>query len=406
MRSTTRHDPPSDSDGIYESFSDMVLCTLIVLITLVVVLALNVVEQLNVYLEPNHYSGGATRPWLYLQAQNTDYSRTTSDHLALERAVYGNRPFVMVNLFSPSSAQSATTVQNGRTVSAKQGQSFQGQCDLTAYNFLQLAAGIEPGSFPVNGSQTALMLPKFSHKHIMLEPETAGRYTAKPDRELALKTMAMAWPVYNNELYPRRAASDYMNARTKIYIEVMESQDDLHRIMIGHSVFTLPQDIENGRLSWLAGFASGLTEVVYLGKAWSNPDNQTNKRIAFFEQEGFAEAATDYRAFSYPTTSTAVQEKLLDHARAVPKGDMTQDQLKQYIRNAEGQLAVSMAIAEGRNTSSYLPPLLRHRDAWNAYIQNCIKTASTTTPPEWILSEFLEPLGFNQAVVRGLREDS
>jgi len=73
MRAATRHDAPSDSEGIYESFSDMVLCTVIVLITLVVVLALNVVEQLNVYIEPNHFSGGATRPWIYLQAQNADY---------------------------------------------------------------------------------------------------------------------------------------------------------------------------------------------------------------------------------------------------------------------------------------------------------------------------------------------
>ena len=54
--------------------------------------------------------------------------------------------------------------------------------------------------------------------------------------------------------------------------------------MIGHSVFTLPQDVENGRLGWLVGFSSGLVERVYLGEAWSDPDNQSNKRIAFFEQ--------------------------------------------------------------------------------------------------------------------------
>ena len=59
---TGRQDSLSGQEGIYESFSDMVLCTAIVLITLVVVLALNVVEQLNIYIEPNHFSGGATRP--------------------------------------------------------------------------------------------------------------------------------------------------------------------------------------------------------------------------------------------------------------------------------------------------------------------------------------------------------
>ncbi len=89
MRAATRHDAPSDSEGIYESFSDMVLCTVIVLITLVVVLALNVAEQLNVYIKPNHFSGGATHPRIYLQAQNADYAKTTSGRLAVEREIYG-----------------------------------------------------------------------------------------------------------------------------------------------------------------------------------------------------------------------------------------------------------------------------------------------------------------------------
>ena len=200
MRAAARQETDSGSSaGVYESFSDMVLCTVIVLITLVVVLAVNVVQQLNVYIEPNHFSGGATRPWLYLQAQQTDYSQTTSDRLAMERSVYGESPFVMVNLFSPATAYSTTSVKEGHTVSAKEGQSIDGQCDLTAYNFLQLAAGIEPGSFSVGNSPTALMLPKFSHKGVLVEPEQANGYIAEPDNELALKAMAMAWPVYNSD---------------------------------------------------------------------------------------------------------------------------------------------------------------------------------------------------------------
>jgi hypothetical protein len=401
---STRQEDLSGSEGVYESFSDMVLCTLIVLITLVVVLALNVVEQLNLYVEPNHYTGGATRPWLYVQAQNTDYSKTTSERLALERAVFGNSPFVMVNLFSPSSALSETTIKNGRTVSAKKGQSLAGQCDLTAYNFLQLASGIEPGSFPVEGNQTALMLPKFSHKTIALEPGSANGYSTRPDNELSLKTMAMAWPVFGNQLYPRRAASDYMNARTKIYIEVLETTDDTHRIMIGHSVFTLPQDIQNGRLGWLAGFASGLTEVVYLGSAWSNPEEQTNKRIAFFEQNGFAEAAADYRAFSYADSGTANQDQLLSKAVAA-RPDIPTDQLARFVKTAEAQNAISAAIVNGGSAREYIPPLLVHRDAWKAYTAQCIEEEKNGSPPEWLLTEFLEPLGFDQAVVRGARED-
>ena len=405
MRTATRHhDAPSDSEGIYESFSDMVLCTVIVLITLVVVLALNVVEQLNVYIEPNHFSGGASRPWLYLQAQNADYSKTTTGQHALERAVYGSQPFVMVNLFSPSSAYSETTVKDGRTVSARQGQSFHGQCDLTAYNFLELAAGIEPGSFAVDGNETALMLPKFSHKQILLEPGDANGYAAKPDNELALRTMALAWPVYANQLYPRRAAGDYLNARTKIFVEVLESTSGQHQIMIGHSVFTLPEDVNNGRLGWLAGFSSGMTEMVYLGKAWSDPDEKTNKRIAFFEENGFPEAANNYRTFSFPGEATKHQEMMLRKLASM-RPDIPRENLLQYIRNAEAQQLVSNAIVDGSSAESALPPLLRHRDAWTAYTGYCIKTGLGSTPPEWLMSEFLEPLGFDQAVVRGLRED-
>jgi len=404
MRVATRHDVPSDSEGIYESFSDMVLCTVIVLITLVVVLALNVVEQLNVYIEPNHFTGGANRPWLYVQAQNTDYSKTSTDRLSLERAVFGNSPFVMINLFSPSSALSKTTVRDGRTISSKQGQSFHGQCDLTAYSFLQLAAGIEPGSFPVDGNQTALMLPKFSHKTIALEPGKADGYSTRPDNKTALDTMALAWPVFGNKIYARRAALDYMNARTKIFVEVLESDPGTHRIMIGHSVFSLPQDIENGRLGWLAGFASGLTEVIYLGKAWSDPAGQTNKRIAFFEQNGFTEAAADYRTFSFHKENTPEQAELLEKAMAA-RPDAPVQQLEQFVRMAEAQKAVSGAIINGGSAREYLPPLLVHRDAWKAYTDQCIKDEMAGSPPEWLMSEFLEPLGFDQAVVRGMRED-
>jgi len=404
MRAATRHDTPSDSEGIYESFSDMVLCTVIVLITLVVVLALNVVEQLNVYIEPNHFSGGATRPWLFVQAQNTDHSKTTSDRFAVERAVYGGHPFVTINLFSPASANSETAVKDGQTISAKEGHSFDGQCDLTAYSFLQLAAGIEPGSFPVAGQQTALMLPKFSHKQILLEPGTPNGYAATPDNRLTLKTMALAWPVYKNDLSPRSAANDYLNARTKIYVETLDSADGQHRIMIGHSVFTLPRDVENGRLGWLAGFSSGLTEVVYLGNAWSDPEARTNKRIQFFDEAGFDEAAAAYRDFSFPQGTTSTQEKVMRLATAAGS-DLAAKQLEDYARAALAQQQISTAIIDGTSARRFLPPLLIHRDAWNAYTDYCVKAELGNTPPEWLMDEFLVPLGFDQAVVRGLRED-
>lgn len=405
MSVASQRENNSSSEGVYESFSDMVLCTVIVLITLVVLLALNVVEKLNVRIEPNHFSGGATRPTLYLQAENADYSKTTSKQLALERAVFGSDAFVLVNLFSPSSALATTTVKEGKTIAAKAGQSFLGQNDLTAYHFLQLAAGIDPGSFLVDGKNAALMLPKFSHKRIMLEPGQTEGYSAEPKNELALKTMALAWPIYNNEFALRRDQTEYLHARTKIYIEILESTDDTHRIMIGHSIFTLPQDVENGRLAWLSGFSSGLAEMIYLGKAWSDPATQTNKRIDFFEKNGFENAAADYRAFSYPDPITSAQKNLLKKALDV-RSDSSVKQLEKYVRSASAQKAISNVLVNGGSAQAFLPPLLAHRDAWNAYTEQCIKAEIENTPPEWIISELLRPLGFDQAVVRGLRNDT
>jgi len=405
MRASTRQDSNPGSEGIYESFSDMVLCTLIVLITLVVVLALNVVEQLNVYIEPNHFSGGATRPWLYLQAQSVDYSQTTTERLAIERSLFGNEPFVLVNLFSPSSALSTSAVEDGLTVPAKEGETFCGQNDLGAYSFLQLAVGIEPGSFSVEGSPTALMLPKFVHKGIVIEPGMANGYAATPDNKLALETMALAWPVYGNALYPRRAQSEYHDARTRIYVEALESKDGAHRIMIGHSVFTLPQDVQNGRLGWLAGFSSGLTEVVYLGTAWNDPAKMTNKRIAFFEQNGFPAAAADYRAFSYPSELSATEQVLLRNAMAT-RPDIPKKRMEQYIRSASAQKIISSAIVNGQDASEFLPPLLAHRAAWNAYIDQCVVDEQTSNPPKWLITELLEPLGFDQAVICGVAENN
>jgi hypothetical protein len=175
--------------------------------------------------------------------------------------------------------------------------------------------------------------------------------------------------------------------------------------MIGHSVFTLPQDVENGRLGWLAGFSSGLTEVIFLGSAWSDPEQQTNKRIDFFEKNGFAEAAADYRAFSFPTGLTRTQQDLFDRAWAM-NPDLPKEALMQYARNAENQMAVSTAILNGTDAQSYLPPLLRHSDAWKAYTDHCSAEETGSTPPAWLMTEFLEPLGFDQAVVRGLTSES
>ena len=80
--------------------------------------------------------------------------------------------------------------------------------------------------------------------------------------------------------------------------------------------------------------------------------------------------------------------------------------LEKYILAAEAQCALSTAIVQGGNARAHFPPLLAHRDAWKAYTDQCIKDEIDSTPPQWLMTEFLEPLGFDQAVIRGLREEA
>jgi len=86
--------------------------------------------------------------------------------------------------------------------------------------------------------------------------------------------------------------------------------------------------------------------------------------------------------------------------------DLPSETLKQYARSAENQIAVSTAIINGTDAQAYLPPLLRHSDAWKAYTEHCSEEEIGSSPPSWLMSEFLVPLGFDQAVVRGLTSES
>jgi Asp-tRNA(Asn)/Glu-tRNA(Gln) amidotransferase B subunit len=115
-------------------------------------------------------------------------------------------------------------------------------------------------------------------------------------------------------------------------------------------------------------------------------------------------AAADYRAFSYPGELSATEQTQLRQAEALHP-DIPKKRLERYIHDASEQKIISNAIVNGQDASEFLPPLLAHRDAWNAYINQCIEEQKHTNPPTWLIDELLEPLGFDQAVICGLTEN-
>ena len=81
-----------DQGTIFESFSDIALCTLAVALLLVTLLAINITQNLNVQINRSTFSGGVMRPSLYLECTIPEFSETTSPDLAVERALFSASP--------------------------------------------------------------------------------------------------------------------------------------------------------------------------------------------------------------------------------------------------------------------------------------------------------------------------
>ncbi len=393
-----------DSGSIFESFSDIALCTLAVALLLVTLLAISITQNVNVQINRSKFSGGVMRPSLHLECTVPDFGKTSSPDLALERELFGGQPYVAVHLFSPSLAMIATDVREGGTVALGEDETFAQQQDLSLYQFLQLVPGIEPGSFSADGQDTALLIPSILDKQMVYEPSMEEGYRVSADRMLTKKLLASIWPVYNNPTYLTRRPEEYSRARTRVYVEIQRAVDEEgvenHFVIIGHSAYKLPDALDDGSLAWLGGFSSGLTEIVFLGEHWTDPQMNTNKRIEFFEQNGFERAADAYRAYAFPTVSGRV---LQDIYETLSEMDYPENRRVQKARSVAAQIEVSRALLNGPMASQadndLFPPLLSHRDAWEAYVAHFEN--EQPDPPPWFYTEFLDRIGFDRLTIEG-----
>ncbi|MBT8046579.1 MAG: hypothetical protein KJN67_05385, partial [Pontiella sp.] len=149
----------------------------------------------------------------------------------------------------------------------------------------------------------------------------------------------------------------------------------------------------------LGGFSSGLTEIIFLGETWSTPDLRLNKRIEFFEAEGFLSAADAYREYAFPSLQnralTPIYTKLIE--AGYPRG-----RADERARSVFAQLQVSEAMLEGDYdliSGKLFPPLLAYPRAWQAYIEHFEQ--EQPDPPQWFYREFLDRLGFDSLAIEG-----
>lgn len=387
---------------IFESFSDVALCTLAVALLLVTLLAINITQSLNVQINRNTFSGGVMRPALHLECTLPDFKATTTDEFAVQRELFADIPYVAVHLFSPSLALIATDVREGGTVALGENQTFAQQQDLSLYQFMLLVPGIDPGKFVADGQETALLLPSILDKQMVYEPSLAQGYRANADRRLTRTMLADLWPIYAHPIFPVRRPEEYSQARTRVFVETMTTEEngaEAHYIVLGHSVYKLPEALDDGSLAWLGGFSSGLTEIVFLGETWNDPQHRTNKRIDFFEKAGFAACAAAYREYSFPSPGNRELDAV--RAKLVQLG-LPADRVDQRALYALGQRKASAALLNGsfsKNPGGFFPPLMAYPDAWAAYVLECQDAKTKTDPPKWFYGEFLDKLGFDRLAI-------
>jgi hypothetical protein len=388
-----------EQGSIFETFSDVALCTLAVALLLVTLLAISITQNVNVQINRSKFSGGVMRPSFHLECTAPDFGRTTSADFAIERELFAGRPYIAVHLFSPSLALIATDVREGGTVALGEDETFAQQLDLSLYQFMLLAPGIDPGSFEAEGQSTALLLPSILDKQMVYEPAIEDGYRVNADRRLTKRLLAMLWPIYENPIFAVRRPEEYNHARTRIFVEtqtVEKSSGEEHYIVIGHTSYKIPEALDDGSLAWLGGFSSGLTEIVFLGEIWSDPARRTNKRIKFFDENGFRECAAAYREYAFPASMDAEQAKVQEILKHM---GYDEERISQQAHYAVAQRRVSDALVNGGQMARFHPPLLAFPAAWKAYVAHYEQ--KQPDPPKWFYSGFLDRIGFDRLTIEG-----
>ncbi len=407
--------------NIFESFTDVMLCICIVLIVFVLFFALNVYHGFTT--KNSEFSGGIKRPELFIEAYPVDYSKTTSDSesATFSRNLYQENVIVDIHLSSPSFAQARTTVKEGKTISLD-GTTFSGRLALSLPDFLGLASAINPGRIKIGDDWTSLLMPRFGEKRLLAEDRDDGLYVV-PSQSIALNALRWAWPIMESNIYIVRSYEEYRDSRTLIYFESEVERTGKKWILIGNSKYPMPDAVQNGSLDFLAGLSSGVTRMIYLGEYSADYKKKTNTRIEFLEANGFSEAAEYYRNYAYQPEKLLpdvlnglrellpVWEKLTEsdrqglikqHGNEKKAAVAFRRQMLNLSADAYKKIELSRLLLQSSSLSEIpkglLPPFFVYPEAGAAYVKYRISTG--TGPPDWVMNDFLIPLGFDKRILQ------
>jgi hypothetical protein len=194
--------------------------------------------------------------------------------------------------------------------------------------------------------------------------------------------------------------------------------DGQRRVFIGGDFYLNEAVLKKGVLDFLIGLSSANTEVVYLGSEYVDSATEISSRVNFYRERGFLEAAEHLRSRMFPDIKAdsfpkSYYDKLpaWDQADAAIKNsyvaaakrDVTvarkryeSSMARTAISNYRSDLIANNLINATKPERSILPSTLAYPDAWQAYVD--FKTKSPQAPPDWFITEFLQPLGFDKRI--------
>ena len=270
--------PAKDEQGIFETFSDLALCTLAITLVMLSLLATNIGQRINIQISENQF--------------NMD-SAPLRSYIGVSSSADGSQPlvhFLDADVIDKLTAYKDALTQS-RIVNLPSGRT------MPLVDFLLLSPAIVPG-IDQQGLSTISPLPKTWEADVVVPNNDNYIIKEGLSKEL-IKT-----------LFPTRYLDESLK-RSRIYIESFvrsENDNKKYYIVIGHAAYPLPEAIENGSLDWLRSFESGTADIYYLGDVTKYNKSFLNKRHEYFYNNGFLSCAESYVDFlSYSDKPSSVQ---------------------------------------------------------------------------------------------------
>jgi len=334
-----------ENPSMFESFSDLALCTLAVALLLVALLAMSVSQRINVPMNENQFNMDAAPARSYVGCSMAASGDAEADD-------------VLIHLLDAPMVDKLAAHQGALT--QERVVRLARERSMPLADFLLLAPGIVPG-VDREGNPTLSAMPQLWKPDVFSTSDTP--YVLNTD----FAEQLMDHLFYANDVDVQT------EKRSRIYVEslVQPTAEGLaYYVVIGHAAYPLPEAIEDGSLNWLRSFMAGTVDLIYLGEAGGPDGAADNMRLQFMDANGYHHCAAAYRALlEKPHNPTAV-------------------------RSLVAACSDGSARAIDRNV---LPPFLAYPEAWQAYVQARIDAGED--PPEWFFKECLVKLGFDRMVM-------